>query len=108
MRNIGDLFQEKKKLVAKKTEPSLDEKTIFFVFKRAFRELYGPKGEESVEPLRVYEKKLYIKPKTSLWANEILLHKEKLVQKTNETLEGEYLSDIILTQRSFENLKNSP
>ncbi len=105
MRNIKDLFQEKKKLVAKKIEPTLDEKTIFFVFKRVFRELYGPKGEESVEPLRVYEKKLYIKPKTSLWANEILLHKEKLVQKTNQTLEGEYLSDITLTQRSFENTK---
>lgn len=108
MRNIGDLFQEKEKLIAKKMDPSLDEKTIFFVFKKAFRELYGPKGEENVETLRVYEKKLYIKPKTSLWANEILLHKDKLVQKTNETLEGEYLSDIILTQRSFENIRNSP
>ena len=107
MRNIGDFFQEKKKLVTKKTELLLDEKTIFFVFKKVFRELYGSKGEENIETLRVYEKKLYIKPRTSLWANEIVLQKEKLIQKTNQTLEGEYLSDIILTQRSFENSKNS-
>jgi hypothetical protein len=102
MRNIGDLFQDKRKLVVKKSEPLLDEKTIFFVFKKVFREMYGPKGEESVETLRVYEKKLYLKPRTSLWANEIVLHKERLIQETNKILEGEYLEEIILTQRSFE------
>jgi hypothetical protein len=106
MRNIGDIFQEKKSLITKRKEVILDEKTIFFVFKKAFKELYGPKGEESVETLRVYEKKLYVKPKTSLWANEVLLQKDVLVQKTNEILEGEYLVDIVLTQRSFEGSKN--
>jgi chromosome condensin MukBEF MukE localization factor len=105
MRNIGDLFKEKKKLALKK-EVVLDDKTIFFVFKKAFKELYGSLGEENIETVRVYERKLYIKPKSSLWANEVLLQKDRLVQKTNEILEGEYLVDIVLTQRSFEGFKS--
>ena len=99
MRNLEDLLNQKRKPQKNK---ELDEKTIFFVFLKVIQELYGTRGEESLRPLRVHEKKIYVRPESSLWANEIYLQKEKLLKNTNLLIEGEYLEDIILTQRDFE------
>ncbi len=107
MRTIGDFFQQKKQLQSKsKPNTQLDEQTVFFVFKKIFKELYGLKGEENIEPLKVAGRILYLKPRTSLWANEILLQKQDLIRRTNDTLEQEYIIDIILTQRSSESFKS--
>ena len=97
MRNLKDLLLEKK---GKKSEAAADEKTIFFIFKKVAVELYGTRGIESIIPVLYKEKKLYIQPRSSLWANEVLLEKKKLIQKMNELLEGEIIADIRLTQRS--------
>lgn len=107
MRTIGDLFKNKEGATKKNHKtPLLDEQTVFYVFKKVFKELYGSRGEENIEPLRVVDKKLYLRPRTSLWANEILLQKKSLIQKVNEMLEQEYLEEIILTQRSQESFKS--
>ena len=97
MRNLEDLLNQKRKPQKSK---DLDEKTIFFVFLKVIQELYGTRGEESLRPLRVQDKKIYVRPESSLWANEIFLQKEKLLKNTNLLLEGEYLEDIILTNES--------
>lgn len=99
MRNLEDLLAQKNKPQRKK---ELDEKTIFFVFLKVVQELYGSRGEESLRPLRVNEKKIYIRPESSLWANEIFLQKATLLRNTNLLLEGDYLEDIVITQRDFE------
>lgn len=97
MRNLKDILSEKK---AQKSTGAADEKTIFFIFKKVAVELYGTRGLESIIPVFYKEKKLYIQPRSSLWANEVLLEKKKLIQKMNELLEGEVITDIRLTQRS--------
>jgi Dna[CI] antecedent, DciA len=103
MRNLEELLAKKKTL---KKPKDLDEKTVFFVFLKVIQEFYGTRGEESVRPVRFYQGKLYLKPESSLWANEVFLQKEKLIQNANAILEGNYIEDIVLTQRDFENTKN--
>lgn len=107
MRNLKDIFEDKKIQQNKSVhQQQFDEKTIFFVFKKVFRELYGIKGEENIEPVQVFQQKLFLKPRTSLWANEVLLQKRTILQKINEVLQDEYLVDIIITQRSEESFRS--
>lgn len=103
MRNLEELLAQKK---APKKQKELDEKTVFFVFLKVVQSFYGTRGEESVRPVHFYQKKLYLKPESSLWANEVFLQREKLIRETNNLLEGDYIEDIILTQRDFENSKS--
>lgn len=98
MRNLKDLLSEKRTNTGKVF--SVDEKTLFFILKKVVKELYGTKGVESIIPITYKEKKLFLQPRSSLWANEITLEKKKLIQRVNELLEGEAVEDIRLTQRS--------
>lgn len=106
MRNIKDLFQEKKNIQQRTTRGIPDEKTIFFLFQKVFSEWYGVKGQENISPVQVKDGKLFLKPKTSLWANEVLLQKNTLIEKINTLLGEGYLQDIVITQRSEESFKN--
>lgn len=104
MRNLEELLAQKRHL---KKQKELDEKTVFFVFLKVVQSFYGTRGEKkSVRPVHFYQKKLYLKPESSLWANEVFLQREKLIRETNNLLEGDYIEDIILTQRDFENSKS--
>lgn len=98
MHNIEELLKKKQK--KNKKEGSLDEKTLFFVSQKAIRELYGTLGEENITFIKVEDQKIYIKPKSSLWANEILLQKEKIITTINKFLERRYIQEIVITQRT--------
>jgi len=106
MRNIKDLFQDKKRSEEEVVSITPDEKSIFFLFRKVFGELYGVKGNENITPVQVQGKKLFLKPRTSLWANEALLQRQLLIGKINTTLGEEYLEDIIITQRSEESFRS--
>ena len=106
MRNIKDLFQEKGKQQTTLTRNTVDDKSVLFLFRKIFGELYGVKGQENIIPVQIQNKKLFLKPRTSLWANEVLLEKDMLIKKLNEALEQEYIEDIIITQKSEESFKS--
>ncbi len=73
---------------------AIDEKTIFYIAKRAIVEEYGTRGGENIIPVLYKEKKLYLAPRSSLWASEILLQKEHLAKRINAALGTEEVREI--------------
>ena len=76
----------------KKTD--LDEKTVFYIFKKVIKREYGRMGEENIQP-RFYKKgKIFIKTQSSNWANEIWLNRQSLVEKINQELGSDEIKEI--------------
>jgi predicted nucleic acid-binding Zn ribbon protein len=59
-------------------------------------EAVGPRIASVTEPTRISGDRLFVKVKNDVWRNELLFHKEELLQKLNRQLGGEMIRDIIL------------
>lgn len=79
--------QNKKKIV-------WDEKSIFFAFRRVIRAEYGAQGEKRITPTYLKNKKLFIDCAQSVWAHELSMRKDELIQKTNQELGSDEIEDI--------------
>lgn len=64
----------------------LDEKTVLYITRKVIEEEYGKKGAENVVPKRYKDKTLFINALQSVWANEIVLEKERLCVLLNKKL----------------------
>ncbi|MEI8097040.1 MAG: DciA family protein [Candidatus Moraniibacteriota bacterium] len=95
MRTLKELLP-KKRIVS--TE-SIDEKTIFHIAKRVLVEEYGVRGGENIIPSFYKEKKLFLSPRSSLWASEVYLMKDHLAQRMNAVLGSEVIKEIKITQQ---------
>lgn len=88
-------------LVAKTTTRSiqgraLDDKTVFFAFEKVVVEWYGMKGKENIFPEEWKENTLFIRVRSSLWLNELLMEKERLVKAVNGFLGTDQIKNISL------------
>ena len=69
MRTLKELLPKKHRLAPKE----IDEKTIFHIARKAIvRGIRGAR-RENIIPVLYKEKKLFLAPRSSLWASEILL-----------------------------------
>lgn len=100
MQSLKDLLPLKKIAAAEPVfRPALiDEKTIFYVCKTVLVEEYGARGGENLIPTYLKEKKLFLSPRTSLWASEAHIRREHLVRRINELLGGPVLVEIKISQ----------
>ena len=90
MRTLRELLPKKQRSLPKE----IDEKTIFHVAKKAITEEYGVRGGENIIPVLYREKKLFLAPRSSLWASEILLQREHLSRRINDALGAEWVKEI--------------
>lgn len=74
----------------------LDDKTVFFAFERVVVEWYGIKGKENIFPEEWKEGSLFIRVRSSLWLNELLMEKEKLIKTVNNFLGTDQIKNISL------------
>ncbi len=91
-----------KELLPKKSRSGggdIDEKTIFHIAKRVVVEEYGVRGGENIVPVFYKEKKLFLSPRSSLWASEILLQRRHLCQRINEVLGREEVQEIKVSRQ---------
>lgn len=95
MQSLKDLLPTKKINIVPKV---LDEKTIFFVCKQVLVEEYGVRGGENIIPTFLKEKKLFLSPRTSLWASEAHIRREHLVRRINDLLGSPVLVEIKISQ----------
>jgi hypothetical protein len=93
MKAIGS-FLNKKFIEQKKHSTVVDDKAIFFVFKKIVKQEFGNFGVENFVPDYFSGKTVFIKCKSPAWASELFLHKNKLMRRMNEEL-GECLIDDI-------------
>jgi len=73
---------------------NLDDKTVFFLFKKIIKEEFGNVGLEKLVPDYFANGILYIKSTSSNWASELWLQKNKIMRKINEEIGKEELKDI--------------
>lgn len=73
---------------------ALDDKTVFFVFKKVVREEFGNLGIENFMPDYFSGHTIFIKCQSSNWASELWLNKNKIVRKINKELGEDIITDI--------------
>ncbi|NTU67092.1 MAG: DUF721 domain-containing protein [Candidatus Moranbacteria bacterium] len=72
----------------------LDDKTVFYVFKKVIKEDFGNIGIEKFVPDYFAKGILFIKPESSAWAAELWMNKKRIIRKINEEIGEDALSDI--------------
>ena len=95
MRVLKDLLPKK----SRAENGGIDEKTIFHIAKRIVIEEYGVRGGENITPVLYKEKKLFLSPRSSLWASEILLQRARLCERINATLGQDAVEEIKVSRQ---------
>lgn len=95
MRTLKDLLPQKR--VAQKV--SIDDKTVFYLCKRVLVEEYGIRGGENIIPVLYKDGKLFLSPRSSLWASEITLQKTHLCKRINALLGSDEVCEVKLARQ---------
>lgn len=64
----------------------LDDKTVFFLFRKIIREEYGNRGVNELSPVSFSEGILSIKASNPLYSNELWMRRETLIDRMNREL----------------------
>lgn len=94
MKKIGDLIKSKNGL----KKPLIDEKSIFYIFNKIIEREYGSRGLANLKPDFLKDKKIFVKAKGSVWANELWLNKEEIMEKINREIGSEELKEVKIKQ----------
>lgn len=87
-----------KSLLSKKSFGSslttLDDKTVFFVFKKVIKEDFGSVGETKFIPDYFSRKTLFVRSESAAWSSELWMNKKRIIEKINKELGENVLGDI--------------
>jgi len=92
MKRLGDLLLKRKKL----NKISLLDKDIFFVFRKVIKEEFGNMGAEKFIPDYYKDNQIFVKTKSSAWANELFSNRNKIIRKINAELGEKIIKEIKL------------
>jgi hypothetical protein len=90
MKVLGDILRKRKITKAM----VLDDKTIFFVFKKVIEEEFGLIGKQKFTPDYFTHKTLFIKADNSAWSSELWTNKLRIIKKINEELGEDVVENI--------------
>lgn len=90
MKKIGQYLKNKNLT----KQAVLDEKTVFYIFKKIIQSEYGNKGVEKVKPDFYKNGKLFISSDSSSWANEMWLGREEIKNKINQELKTKEIKEV--------------
>jgi len=92
MKSLKSFLQRKniKKVIA------LDDKTVFFLFKKIVKEEFGNMGLEKLQPDYFANGILFIRSESSAWTSELWLQKNKIMRKINQEIGKDEIRDIKL------------
>lgn len=94
MKSLKNLLQKKLSKKGELQKTSLDEKTIFFVFKKVIQKEFGNLGAEKFRPSYFSQRTMFIKAQSPAWASELWINKERIVKKLNKELGEEAIEKI--------------
>jgi hypothetical protein len=94
MKSLRNLLAKKFQGKSAPKKMVLDDKTVFFVFKKVVQEEFGNLGVANFNPDYFDGKKIFIKCFSSSWASELWLNKNKIVRKINKELGENIIEDI--------------
>ncbi len=90
MKRVGDILSGRKP----SPKGKLDEKSIFYFFKKIIEKEYGDKGAANLQPDFWKGKKLFVKTKSSVWANELWLNRKEIAEKINKEIGSSEIDEI--------------
>ncbi len=73
---------------------NLDDKTIFYIFKKVVREEFGNIGVANLRPEYYKDKTIFVKSDSSVWSSELWLNRDKVVRKINAEIGGKIIDRI--------------
>jgi len=94
MKSLQNLLKKKFPGGNSQQKMVLDDKTVFFVFKKVVREEFGNLGIENFQPDYFSGHTIFIKCQSSNWASELWLNKNKIIRKINKELGEDIITDI--------------
>jgi len=92
MKALGDILGQRK---IKKIQ-QLDDKTVFFVFKKVISDEFGLIGKQKFNPEYFAHKTLFIKAENSIWSAELWTNKTRIIKKINQEVGDDVVGDIKL------------
>lgn len=66
-----------------------------------WRDVVGPQIAASSKPDSIREKTLFVTCKSSMWSNELSLHKQDIIKRLNTAVGKKIIDDIRFTARGF-------
>ncbi len=90
MKKLADLINSKKGF----SRAKIDEKTIFYFFNKVVEREYGNKGLANLKADFLKSGKLFVKTKSSVWANELWLNKKDVAEKINKEIGSKEVDEI--------------
>lgn len=90
MKKLGDILNQKRG----SKRPQLDKKSIYYFFNKVIEKEYGSKGMENLKPDFLKNGKIFVKAKSSVWANELWLNREDFLDKMNKEIGSEEIKEI--------------
>lgn len=82
MKALGDILSGRKIKKAR----VLDDKTVFFVFKKVIEEEFGLIGKQKFAPDYFANKTLFIRAENSIWSSELWTNKARIIKKINQEI----------------------
>lgn len=92
MKKIGSLLIKKEF----SQQVPLDEKSIFYVFGKVIKQEYGNFGVENFKAQYLKNGKLFVKAENSVWASELWLNREAIMEKMNRELGSNEIKELSL------------
>ncbi len=90
MKKLGDLLNRNKV----RKGANLDEKSLYYFFNKIIEREYGNKGLANLRADFLKNGKLFIKAKSSVWANDLWLNKGEIVEKINKEIGSKEIREI--------------
>lgn len=90
MKSLKDLLIKKRTTISQE----LDDKTVFYIFKKIIKEEFGNIGVEKLKPDFYKNKTIFIKPINSVWAAELWSNRVKIIRKINIEIGREVVKKI--------------
>lgn len=94
MEKIGQIISKK----PPRRKTVLDGKTVFYIFSKVIQEEFGKRGAANLQPDFYKNGKIFVKTKSSNWANELWLNRGKIIREINKELGLEEVKEIKLSK----------
>lgn len=95
MRSLGDFIERRTNSTR---AVLLDDKTVFFIFRKMIREEYGIRGVAELEPVTFVDGVLSIKANNPLYSSELWVRRETIRERVNTALEQEAVQELRLVR----------
>lgn len=86
MKSLENLLKKKFSKKNQERKVELDEKTIFFIFKKIIQKEFGDVGSGKFSPQHFSNKTIFIKSNSPAWSAELWMNEKRIVSKINQEL----------------------